>query len=173
VAAAGNSDYVTAFTPLLSPADDAWYRELEAMDGYCSDSDPATPCGADWIAEQVTGTADIAMMAIPRGWLVKGLRATSIIGDSVGGGGQGKSNVGNSGSKPLSVNQMNKSIERGLAPRGVTRVDTAKVKGEQDHVHFRDGGALNRDDTWKHGETRLTKRQVEWLQGNGWRIPGE
>ncbi len=53
----------------------------------------------------------------------------------------------NSKSKVTSPNQMNKQIESGSAPNTVKRVDTGKIKGEQNHVHFKDGSALNRDGT--------------------------
>ena len=66
---------------------------------------------------------------------------------------------------------MNDAIKKGKAPSGITRVDQPKVKGEQLHVHLGDKIALNKDGTWKHGETTLTKAQVEWLRRNGWIIP--
>ncbi len=75
------------------------------------------------------------------------------------------------------INQMNQAIARGQAPRGIRRVDRGQVRGEQDHVHFRDGRALNRDGTWKHnnntGPNRdsMTRAQKEWLQENGWNLP--
>jgi hypothetical protein len=70
---------------------------------------------------------------------------------------------------------MNMEVKRGTAPRGITRVDKGKVKGEQDNVHFSNGSALNRDGTWKHlpqkGAPILTNAQREWLQKNGWSVP--
>jgi hypothetical protein len=39
---------------------------------------------------------------------------------------------------------MNKAIKRGQAPRGITRIDTGKVKGEQAHAAFGDKSALTR-----------------------------
>jgi RHS repeat-associated protein len=74
-------------------------------------------------------------------------------------------------SRSSSVNQMNKGISQGSAPRGITRVDKGKIKGEQDHVHFSNGAALNKDGTWKHGSTDLTSAQKDWLRDNGWRLP--
>jgi len=72
--------------------------------------------------------------------------------------------------KALSPNQMNKAIQRGQAPRGITRIDIGKVKGEQAHATFRDGSALNKDGTWKHGGMRLTNEQKQWLRDNGWAL---
>lgn len=55
--------------------------------------------------------------------------------------------------------------------QSLKRVDTGKVTGEQTHVHFDEGSALNMDGTWKHGGTEITNRQADWLGGNGWVIP--
>ncbi|MCB0107994.1 MAG: hypothetical protein KDE53_18860 [Caldilineaceae bacterium] len=71
----------------------------------------------------------------------------------------------------LTPNQMNRAIQRGQAPRGIERVDTPKIPGEQLHVHFSDDSALNIDGTWKHGQTTLTSPQREWLTDNGWTLP--
>ena len=46
-----------------------------------------------------------------------------------------------------------------------------KVKGEQDNVHFKDGSALNKDGTWKHGNRKLTNDEKAWLQKHGWKLP--
>ncbi len=72
-----------------------------------------------------------------------------------------------------STNQMNKEIQTGKAPDGVTRVDNPKVQGEQRHVHFGNKAALNENGIWKHGQTQLTNKQVEWLIKHGWRLPHE
>ncbi len=73
--------------------------------------------------------------------------------------------------KPLSPNQMNKAIKRGQAPKGMKRVDTGKIKGEQTHAHFDNGAALNKDGTWKHGSADITAKQKDWLTNNGWTLP--
>ncbi len=74
-------------------------------------------------------------------------------------------------SNALSPNQMNQAILRGSAPSGIKRVDTGKVPGEQTHVHFENGAALNKDGTWKHGFTNVTNTQRKWLESNGWVVP--
>lgn len=66
---------------------------------------------------------------------------------------------------------MNQAILRGGAPKGLTRVDRGKIPGEQTHIHFEDGSALNMDGTWKHGGTSLTNAQIKWLEANGWVVP--
>jgi hypothetical protein len=77
------------------------------------------------------------------------------------------------GGGPRSPNQMQRQVDRGHAPDGITRVDKGKVKGEQDNVHFGDKNALNRDGSWKHGGVDLTNAQEEWLRRNGWKVPGD
>ncbi len=70
-----------------------------------------------------------------------------------------------------SLNQFQKQVERGKTPKSVDRVDKGLGPHEQDHVHFKDGSALNRDGTWKHGGRELTKAESELLQQFGWTIP--
>jgi len=74
---------------------------------------------------------------------------------------------------PLSINQMNAQIQRGQAPKGITRIDRGKVPGEQDHAHLGEDDAINKDGTWKHGGMALTGEQQDWLRANGWNIPEE
>jgi len=74
------------------------------------------------------------------------------------------------------VNQMNQQIRRGQAPPSVSNVNIGRVPGEQPHVHFSDGSALNIDGTWKHlptsgGTHVITNRERAWLVQNGWTIP--
>jgi hypothetical protein len=63
---------------------------------------------------------------------------------------------------------MNQAIRRGQAPRGITRIDTPKVTGEQLHATFDGGAALNVDGTWQYGYVELTRSQRNWLRDNGW-----
>jgi RHS repeat-associated protein len=73
--------------------------------------------------------------------------------------------------KGKSPNQLNTEIKQGKAPKDVERVDVGKVKGEQTHTHFKDGSALNKDGTWKHGESTLSRSTQKWLVENGWKLP--
>jgi hypothetical protein len=75
---------------------------------------------------------------------------------------------GSIGRGPLTPN---KAIQRGQAPRGITRIDTPKVPNEQLHATFDDGSALNIDGTRKHGGGDLTRAQTTWLEQNGWTLP--
>ena len=71
----------------------------------------------------------------------------------------------------LTPNQMNQAIFRNQAPKGIVRIDTPKVPGEQLHATFDDGSALNVDGSWKHGGVTLTNAQRAWLSDNGWTVP--
>jgi hypothetical protein len=67
-----------------------------------------------------------------------------------------------------SPGKMQKLIDRGDSPRGITMAHKGKIAHEKDHVHFKDGSALNRDGTVKHGAPRPSKDQKKWLEGHGW-----
>ena len=71
------------------------------------------------------------------------------------------------------INQMNKEMERGKAPKSVERVDGphSSIKNSQAHVHFKDGTALNYDWTVhdkKRGTPKLTREVIDWLKKFGW-----
>ena len=72
--------------------------------------------------------------------------------------------------KAKSINQLQQDVKKGKAPKGITDFHTGKIPGEQDHVHFKDGSALNKDGTWKHGKGNLTNDQKQYLEQNGWNI---
>ena len=70
-----------------------------------------------------------------------------------------------------SQNQIQKIVERGQDPKEVDRVDKAHTKYGQEHVHFKDGTAINKDGTTHddgHGIPKLNKKVLYWLNGNGW-----
>ncbi|NLD93284.1 MAG: hypothetical protein GX639_11525 [Fibrobacter sp.] len=71
----------------------------------------------------------------------------------------------------ISPNQMNKMIKNNSAPNGLIRVDVGKIKGEQTHVHFDNGAALNKNGTWKHGESKIPNAAKKWLKDAGWTLP--
>ena len=76
--------------------------------------------------------------------------------------------------KPTPVNQMDQQVKRGQAPDTVKSVHKKRPipHDEQDHIHFKDGNALNVDGTWKHGCGRsLTNAEKKWLRKNHWHIP--
>jgi hypothetical protein len=75
--------------------------------------------------------------------------------------------------KAPSVNQAQKEVERGKAPKSIDRFDKGHPQlREQPHVHFKDGNALNQDGTWKHGPGRqLTNDEKDFLTDFGWQAP--
>jgi hypothetical protein len=79
--------------------------------------------------------------------------------------------IGDVKSFTRSINQTQKAIERGKAPKTVIRADKGRVPGEQDNIHFNDGSAINRDGTWKHGGRSLTNPEKKFLQESGFKIP--
>ncbi len=72
------------------------------------------------------------------------------------------------------VNQINNSIRKGNAPKSIERAYSPKVKGEQEHIHFKDGTAVNKDGTLKHDPKgtghALTNKEKKFLQDYGWKI---
>ena len=56
---------------------------------------------------------------------------------------------------------MNDKAKRGQAPQDVDRVDKGRGDFEKDHVHFKDGSALNNDGTWKHRKRDLTNKETK------------
>ncbi|MEW6609763.1 MAG: hypothetical protein AB1414_20340, partial [bacterium] len=119
-------------------------------------SDPASPTDIIGAGRIVVG--GIKTVLVGGGKLIgKGI-------GKVGARGVGKEITGK-------VNQMNKEIITRKAPKNIKRVDKGKIKGEQDHVHFKDGSALNKNGTWKHGYRYLTNQEKEWLKHHGWKLP--
>jgi hypothetical protein len=80
--------------------------------------------------------------------------------------------------KDNTINQINKQINSGKAPKGVKRADKgfSDVEDAQDHIHFDDSRwTLNRDGSWGHNSSgqppKLTKKILKWLQDIGWKLP--
>jgi len=57
----------------------------------------------------------------------------------------------------------------------VDRIDKANLPSDpQDHIHFRDGHALQRDGTWKHGKGRpLSVLEKEFCELLEFRLPAQ
>lgn len=71
---------------------------------------------------------------------------------------------------------MQEQVRRGKAPKDVLRVDKGnpKIPNNKDHVHFRNGSALNYDGTPSHenrGILAITSAITKWLSENGWNAP--
>ena len=73
---------------------------------------------------------------------------------------------------PKSINQLEKDVEKGRAPKTIKRFDRAHSPDGQEHVHFKEPkSALNMDGSWKDGEPFLIdKKTKEYLKRNGWKI---
>ena len=81
--------------------------------------------------------------------------------------GNNKPDTGNL--EPRSANQLQKEVERGKAPKGIDRFDGQK--GDQlPHVHFKDGAALYNDGTWRHNSHKLSRKEIKYLERNGWKV---
>ena len=68
-----------------------------------------------------------------------------------------------------SVNQMQHLITSGQAPSSITFVHNG-FQGQQPHVHFSDGTAMNLDGSPHHGNPQPTVKTMEWLNNHGWCI---
>ncbi|WP_144412044.1 hypothetical protein [Endomicrobium proavitum] len=80
--------------------------------------------------------------------------------------------------KDKTTSQMNRDVQKGNAPKDITRVDKGnRTIGDQDHIHFKDGNkntALNKDGTWRHEPSdsfKITNKTKEWIEKNGWTLP--
>mgnify|MGYP003299892717 CR=1 FL=1 len=82
--------------------------------------------------------------------------------------GKGYDRGGNKNGK--SIGHLQQDVEKGTCPKGIKRFDKGRGFKEQDHVHFKDNSALNKDGTWKHGKRDLTKDEMKYLKENGWNI---
>ena len=84
-----------------------------------------------------------------------------------------KKNPKKENKSPTSQSQMQRQVEKGQAPKEVDRVDKPHVKGQQPHVHFKDGTSLNQDgsvhDAHK-GIPNVSNQVKKWLIQNGWKV---
>ncbi|MDX8525879.1 RHS repeat-associated core domain-containing protein [Mesorhizobium sp. MSK_1335] len=112
------------------------------------------------------GTGGVATPAVAPAAIAATAAGAALAADGTKDFAEARANVLNA-----SPNQMNKEIKTGKAPREVERVDIGKVTGEQTHVHFKDGSALNIDGSWKHGFSELSKAVKGWLGTHGWNLP--
>jgi len=79
--------------------------------------------------------------------------------------------AGAQGRPPSSAGNMQRQVERGQAPREIDRVDPGRGPYEKDHIELKDGRALNKDGTWKHGSGNVSNSVRDWLVRNGWKPP--
>ena len=72
--------------------------------------------------------------------------------------------------KPKTRGQMQREVEKGKAPKDVDRVDKAHSKSGQEHVHLKDGSAVNKDGSFKDGKPRLNEKTKKWLRTGGYDV---
>ncbi len=67
-----------------------------------------------------------------------------------------------------------RKVRKGQGPRGISRIDSPKVKGEQWHAHLGPGEgstAVNLDGTMKHGDaSEITGEVRRFLKDHGWNL---
>jgi RHS repeat-associated protein len=67
-----------------------------------------------------------------------------------------------------------RKVRKGQGPRGISRIDSPKVKGEQWHAHLGPGEgstAVNLDGTMKHGSaSEITGEVRKFLRDHGWNL---
>ena len=124
----------------------------------------STIAGTTVTASAVTS---IAVSIVVTGIAVMGTAAVASISEA--------SDLGKK-KKPTSQNQMQKQVESGKAPKEVDRVDKPHVNApkQQDHIHFKDGSAINVDGSMSHdsrGIPQITRAILEWIISNGWEPP--
>ena len=75
-------------------------------------------------------------------------------------------------SKTKGLNQLKQEVKAGQAPKGIKRFDSPHdIKTGQEHVHFSNGRALNKDGSWKDGEAfELSNKLKKYLNENGWKV---
>jgi RHS repeat-associated protein len=144
-------------------ADWVWYNKWALLEFTGGVALNAVGFAAD------VGAFGSGFMAIPTGGgtlvLVPAATAVSVSSHTAGTGFMAHAMLS------ISANQMNQQIKTGNAPSGAKRVDVGKVKGEQTHIHFKNGSALDKDGTWKHGYSKLSKAMRKWLKEAGWTSP--
>jgi hypothetical protein len=73
---------------------------------------------------------------------------------------------------PSNPGAMDQEIRRGGRgiPSDVTHVDPGHNAGQQPHVHFKDGSAMNRDGSPHHGNPNPSGNALKWLKRHGWPV---
>jgi len=76
--------------------------------------------------------------------------------------------------KYKSLNQLNKDVQTGRAPKGIKRFDKGRGTKDlpEDEATFDDNSSLYRSGKWRHNNGhKITNKQREYLKQNGWTIP--
>jgi len=78
----------------------------------------------------------------------------------------GKASQGGGWKYIKSKNQIQRDIDKNLAPNDIERLDFKNLwPYEKPHIHFKTNkSALNFDGTWKHWGKNLTNKENDWLK---------
>lgn len=116
----------------------------------------------------ISGTGVVAMAA---GTYVGGNALNNLMQSQA----NNSSSGGDSKGKSKSIGQLQKMVEKGQTPKTIERFDKGKPElHEKEHVHLKDGRALNRDGTWKHGSGTIDNKTWKFLEKQGnWVRPKE
>ena len=122
-----------------------------------------------------TGGASLGALAISASTITAAGEATICIGTVIVGDAITAS-ISEANGKRTSRNQMQKQVESKKAPKEVDRVDGPHIgtENQQDHIHFKDGTAINVDGTQSHkgnGIPQITNAILKWILDNGWSAP--
>ena len=122
-----------------------------------------------------TGGASLGTVVISSSTIVAlggatAFTGTVMVGDAI------VASINEANGKPTSRNQMQRQVESGKAPKEVDRVDPPHndVNNAQNHIHFKDGTAINQDGSLSHqgnGIPKITKNILQWILDNGWSAP--
>ena len=125
--------------------------------------------GAGVLVTAPAATAAVSTISVGSGLMAHG-------GKSLWNFAKLEKNISGKGEKGYkSTNQLDTDIKKGRAPKTLERADIRKKIGEQDHVHLKDGRALNRDGTFKHdfkqkGPSSLTNKTNKFIKKYGFNV---
>ena len=125
------------------------------------------------VAVIVSGPVTVAGADITASGIATSATGVIMMSNSAANQGQGYERGKANATSPTtgkSINQRQQDVKKGKAPKGLKRFDRKHTEGGQEHIHFEDGSALNKDGSWKEGEYKLNKNQAEYLKDNGWNI---
>ena len=127
----------------------------------------AAPTGGSSLAFGALALSSSTAVAAGSAMAITG---TVMVGDAIA------ASISEANGKPTSRNQMQKQVESGKAPNEVDRVDPPHnyVDNSQNHIHFKDGTAINQDGSLSHkgnGIPNITRAILKWILDNGWSAP--
>jgi hypothetical protein len=84
------------------------------------------------------------------------------------GGGLGQEPDDDDKDHKISASQAQQLVKKGQCPNTIKRIDKGGTpESPHDHAHFKDGSALYRNGTWRHGFRQLTGAEKAFLSKIG------